>query len=257
MPSFRAGIRRLLQPLLARAGFVRFDIKRDYAQDGFFTVHNDDFRRDPLFRAAYARGVEASRGVDPQFEWRVHVALWAAAAALRVPGDFVECGVNAGFVSSAIMRHLDWARQPRRFFLIDTFSGPVFEQFSNEEVRLGKAALARQLLAQGAYVTDVERARANFAEWPNAVVVPGAVPDILPGLPLGPVAFLHIDMNCALPEQAAVEFFWPRLSRGGIILSDDYANREYKYQKQVIDETVRRLGGEALALPTGQGLILR
>ena len=34
--------------------------------------------------------------------------------------------------------------------------------------------------AAGAYVTDVNRARSNFAEWPNAVVVQGAVPEVLP-----------------------------------------------------------------------------
>jgi Methyltransferase domain len=257
MPSLRAGLRRLLYPVMLRCGFVRFDVRRDYAQDGLFTVHNDDFRRDPLFRAAYTRGVEASRGVDPEFDWRVHVALWAAAAALRVPGDFVECGVNAGFLSSAIMRRLNWATLPRRFFLIDTFSGPVFEQFSDEEVRMGKAGLARKLLSQGAYVTDLDRARTNFAEWANTVVVQGAVPDILPSLSIDQVAFLHVDMNCAYPERAALEHFWHRLSPGALVLFDDYANREYRYQKQVIDEAARLLGAEILALPTGQGLILR
>jgi len=257
MLSLRARLRRLLYPVIGRCGFVRFDVKRDYAQDGLFTVHNDDFRRDPLFRAAYTRGVEASRGVDPEFDWRVHVGLWAAAMALRLPGDFVECGVNAGFLSSAIMRRLNWATLPRRFFLIDTFSGPVFEQFSDEEVRMGKASLARKLLSQGAYVTGRERAQTNFAEWPNAIVVQGAVPDILPGLGIDTVAFLHVDMNCAYPERAALEHFWNRLSPGALVLFDDYANREYRHQKLVIDNAARRLGAEVLALPTGQGLVLR
>jgi hypothetical protein len=50
--------------------------------------------------------------------------------------------------------------------------------------------------------------RRNFAEWPNAVIVQGVVPDILPTISTNQVAFLHIDMNCAYPERAALEYFW-------------------------------------------------
>src|SRR3712207_9415580 len=63
-------------------------------------------------------------------------SLWAGERSLQVDGDFVECGVNAGFISSAMMRWLDWNRVGRRFYLIDTFSGPVLEQYSSTEVEL-------------------------------------------------------------------------------------------------------------------------
>ena len=255
--GLREALRRGLDPVLRRAGYIRFDTRLNYARDGLFSVHNDDFRRDPRFQDAYARGVEASRGVDPQFDWRIHVALWAAAAALERPGDFVECGVNAGFVSSAIMRRLDWAAVPRRFFLVDTFAGPVLEQFTAEEKKLGRDRVAEELIARGAYVTDLERVRANFAEWPNAVVVQGPVPEILASLEIGRVAFLHIDLNCAYPERAAFEFFWPRLSPGALVLFDDYANNEYAFQKGELDAAARGLDARILALPTGQGLIIR
>src|SRR5205823_1320202 len=108
---------------------------RHYAEDGLYTLHNQSFRQDPRFRAAYARGVQASHGVDQHLEWRIHVALWAGATALRASGDFVECGVNAGFVSSAIMHHLNWSTLPRKYYLIDTFAGPVLEQYSEAEAR--------------------------------------------------------------------------------------------------------------------------
>ena len=255
--NLRTGVRRMLDPVMSRIGYVRFDAARHYAQDGLFTVHSEEFRRDPQFRAAYARGIKASWGVDPAFEWRAHVALWAAATALRTPGDFVECGVNAGFLSSAIMHRLNWASVPRRFYLIDTFSGPVIVQFSPEELKLGKADLSKELLSRGAYVTDLDRVQANFAEWPNAVVVQGPVPEVLVTLEIPHVAFLHIDLNCAYPECAALTHFWPRLSPGALVLFDDYANNEHSYQKEKIDETVRVLGAEVVSLPTGQGIIVR
>jgi hypothetical protein len=252
-------MKRLIAKMLNRAGYVVFNTRSPYgyARDGLFTMNNDHFRRDEAFQAAYARGVEASNGFDPKMEWRVHVALWAASIASRVPGDFVECGVNAGFMSSAIMRSLDWRHSDRQFFLIDTFRGPVLSQYSQTEIDRGRAATAESALAAGAYVTDLERVRANFSEWPNAVMVQGTVPDVLDTVSFRDVAFLHLDMNCALPEKAALEFFWDRVSPGGVVLLDDYTYFGNEGQTEAIDSVSARLQFKILSLPTGQGLIFK
>jgi hypothetical protein len=248
------GLKSKLHRAMARAGYAVF---RTRGQDGLFTAHNDHFRDDPAFQEAYARGLKAGHGVDPEFTWRVHVALWAAGASLRVPGDFVECGVNAGFISSAIMYHLRWNTVGRRFFLIDTFRGPVLDQYSPQEIERGRLDLAKDALQAGAYVTDLARIQSNFSEWPNAVVVQGAVPEVLPSLDIPAVAFLHIDMNCAYPERAAIEFFWDRLSPGAMVLLDDYAYAGYEEQARAMDEAAKALKMEILSLPTGQGLIIK
>ena len=247
----------LVKKGLGLAGYSVWNTRNRYADDGLLTMHGDQFRRDPDFQAAYARGIQATHGIDPKFEWRAHVALWTASRALRVPGDFVECGVNAGFVSSAIMHRLNWRSVDRRFFLVDTFSGPVLSQYSANEVGRGRRQLAEEAFAAGAYVTDLDRIVANYSEWPNAIVVQGAVPEVLPPLDIMNVAFLHIDMNCAYPEQAALEFFWDRLSPGALVLFDDYSYFGHDCQNQAISETARRLGTEVVSLPTGQGLIIR
>ena len=49
------------------------------------------------------------------------------------------------------------------------------------------------------------------------------MPEVLAGLGIAQVAFLHIDMNCAYPERAALEHFWDRLAPGAMVLFDDYA----------------------------------
>ena len=87
--------------------------------------------------------------------------------------------MNAGFISSAIMQRLDWRRIDKRFYLIDTFDGPDVSQFSPEEGQHVRRAIAEQALAAGAYVNSVDAVRSNFAEWPNAVVVQGRIPDVL------------------------------------------------------------------------------
>jgi hypothetical protein len=253
----KALIGKVVSRLARATGYAVYNTRNRYADDGLFTLHSDHFRRDEAFRAAYARGVEASHGFDPRMEWRTHIALWAASTAARVEGDFVECGVNAVFVSSAVMHLLDWRNVAKRFYLIDTFSGPVLTQYSQREIECGRAETAKSAIAAGAYVTDLERIRANFAEWPNTAIVQGTVPQVLESVDIPRVAFLHLDMNCALPERAALEFFWSRLSPGAIVLFDDYTYFGHDSQTEAIDAAARQLGSGILALPTGQGMIVR
>jgi len=247
------------QKLLARAGYVMFNTrsKECYARDGLFTLNNDGFRENPGFKAAYGRGVEASAGFDPQIEWRIHVALWVARTASRIPGDFVECGVNAGFISSAIMQRLNWSATDKTFYLIDTFKGPVLTQYSQTEVELGRLRVAQEAVARGAYVTNLDLVRVNYSEWPNVEIVQGVVPDVLPALGIKRVAFLHLDMNCAYPERAALEHFWHLLSPYAMVLLDDYAYFGNEYLAQTIDSAATSLATEVLSLPTGQGLIIK
>ena len=71
------------------------------------------------------------------------------------------------------------------------------------------------------------------------------------------LAFLHIDMNCAYPERAALETLWPRLSPGAIVLFDDYAYLRCESEHAAITQAAAGLGVPILALPTAQGVILK
>lgn len=249
-------LRRFAKYLLESAGHIVID-RPCYREDGLITIHNDSFQFDKGFQEAYARGIVSCAGHDPSFRWRAHVALWAGATAMRLPGDFVECGVNGGFMSSAIMYHVEWNLHKKRFFLIDTFAGPVLSQFSEDEIKRGRQKKVADAFASGAYLTNLEQIRNNFSGWRNVHLFPGQIPEILPEVPVQEVAFLHIDLNCAYPERTALEFFWPRLTQGAIVLLDDYACTTLECQKQAMDEAALELGTHILSLPTGQGLILK
>ena len=229
-----------------------------YAQDGLISVHSHAFMQDPGFIKAYARGVQAIGGIDTyHWHWRVHVGLWAAKVGSRLEGDFVECGVNKGFLSSAIMEYLDWNSLGRDFYLLDTFAGHDARFVSDLERRDGALRRNVENLQSGFYVSGADSVRRNFAEWPRARIIEGAIPETLERVKPNKVAYLHLDMNCAPPEVAALEHFWDRLVGGAPVLLDDYAYLGYTPQKLAMDEFAQSHGVSVCSLPTGQGLILR
>jgi hypothetical protein len=229
-----------------------------YAQDGLICVHNHDFMEDPRFVDAYARGVKALGGEDRyRWHWRACIGLWVADCASHVEGDFVECGVNYGFLSSAIMHQLDWNRQARTFFLLDTFSGLDPRFVTVEEAQGDAMTKNREHLQDGFYVSGVERVERNFAEWSNVRIIVGTVPETLSQVDSDRVAYVHLDMNCAPPEIAAAEHLWPRLTPGGMMLFDDYGYFGFEEQHEAIKAFARQVGVPICALPTGQGLMIK
>ncbi|MCK9797318.1 TylF/MycF family methyltransferase [Pseudomonas sp. MAFF 302030] len=227
-----------------------------YHYDGLASRHNHDFMIDPTYMAAYGRGVKAA-GADYQWFWRVHMGLWAARTAFKLQGDFVECGVNRGFLSSAIMHDLDWNYSGKRFFLLDTFAGLDESSLSDAEVEGGVAERNRKEIASGFYTTNFEAVQQNFAEWPGAILIQGSIPGTLDQIDAQRIAFLHIDLNCTQPEVAALDYLWDRLVPGAIVLLDDYAFYGYQPQKEGMDEWAANMGVAIASLPTGQGLLIK
>lgn len=98
----------------------------------------------------------------------------------------------------------------------------------------------------------------KFSRWPNAVVVRGRVPDTLQAMASSKaVAYVSIDLNVAAAEMAAADFLWPRVVPGGLILLDDYGWAAHLNQKKAWDGFALAHGVMVLALPTGQGLIVK
>jgi len=255
MSALRVARRAIARSLYA---LVRSAAPLAYAQDGLISVHSHEFTRDPAFIRAYARGVRAIGGSDTyHWHWRVHVGLWAGRVAAGLDGDFVECGVNRGFLSSAIMEYLDWNSLDRDFYLLDTFAGLDSRYLSDSERRGGALRRNSENLQSGFYVRGVDAVRDNFAQWPRARIVVGAVPEVLDQVTPARVAYLHIDMNNAAPEVAALSYFWDRLVAGAPVLLDDYAYLGYTAQRLAMDDFARAHGVTVCALPTGQGLIIR
>jgi hypothetical protein len=220
-----------------------------YAEDGLYTWHIADFLKDSRFQQAYATGKATGSWGQGDLRWRVYTVLWAAEQAWKLPGDFVECGVYRGGNAQAILNYLPWQEKlPRRFYLLDSFCG-----FPPEQRELA-ASVHRHDYQEDCW----EEVQQRFASAPNIQFIRGPIPQSLIHVPTATVAFLSIDMNCAEPEVAALEYFWPKLVPGAVVVLDDYAFAEpYRRQKEAMDRLAKQLQISILTLPTGQGLIIK
>ena len=222
-----------------------------YASDGLYTFNSADFRNDSLFKESYnlAREVDGDQLLGQNdIPWRMHVLYWAGNHVKNIPGDFIDCGVNTGFCARSLMHYIGFEKLNKKYFLLDTFSG-LDPKYSTEKELRGNKFYSTQ--------TDLyEKVKKTFSGF-NVSIIKGSVPDTLPNVKASEICFLHLDMNAAMPEVATLDFFWNKISKGGVVLFDDYGFKEHTEQKKAHDVWAKKHNVEILSLPTGQGLMIK
>jgi phage tail protein X len=105
---------------------------------------------------------------------------------------------------------------------------------------------------------QVDRTKRNLSRHDGRVQWhPGYIPQTLGDDAPEQVHWLHIDLNSSLATTQALEFFWPRLADGAVVLFDDYGWRHYADTKTAVDDFFASRPGSLMPLPTGQALYFR
>ncbi len=189
---------------------------------------------------AFARRVEYGTG-----NFRLYV-IWtfASQAAMRHPGaDLWECGVwkgqSAKFLAEIALR----ARS--HLHLFDTFEGMPQTDPQKDFHRKGNFS-----------DTSLEGVKNFLSEYRDtAVFHPGFIPDTFSGLENSQIAFVNIDVDIYKSVKDSLEFVYPRMLPGGIILFDDYGWHSCPGARQAVDEFAERMSLLPMILPSGQAII--
>lgn len=225
-----------------QAAISQVDAGGLFVGDNLFTIsRNLSFLDDEKFMAAFKKHAETE--IEKSIIWRTYVLSWAAKRAMKLPGDFAECGCYRGITARILCDYLDFSESDKSFYLYDLFEHNA-------------AMNHHSMPAHSATLHDEVSAR--FADTPRVHITQGAVPDSLDILePPGDIAFLHIDMNNAAAEVGALERLFDKVVTGAIIIFDDYGWLGYRDQKEGEDAFLAKHDLQILELPTGQGIAIK
>lgn len=86
----------------------------------------------------------------------------------------------------------------------------------------------------------------------------GLIPSTFVGLEQHKFSFVHIDVDLYRTTLDCLEFFYPRLVSGGVMLFDDYGIRIYEQaEKKAVDEFFSSRPEKPISLSNGQTLIFK
>lgn len=169
--------------------------------------------------------------------------------ARNVSGAFAEVGVYRGSTAKLIHHYAP----ERTLHLFDTFEGFTTEGSATEAKDTGASVRASEFSR-----TSLAGVKATIGNAETVHYHVGLFPASIPARLLNEqFAFAHLDADLYAPIRAGLDFFWPRLTAGGMILVHDY--NSWPGARKAVDDFCSESGQLAIPMPdkSGSALIVK
>ncbi len=163
----------------------------------------------------------------------------------NIQGDFVECGVwKGGSIMAMIYKLLELNILDRKIWAFDTYEG-MTEPGDDDIDFQNKTAkeLMDQKIANILCISAYEETTTNILNtgYPHNMIqfVKGRVEETIPRSNVEQIALLRLDTDWYESTMAELNYFYPKLVKGGILIIDDYGH--WKGCKKAVDEYFHKI----------------
>jgi len=177
--------------------------------------------------------------------------LWQLAHLVSsLDGHTAECGAYEGRGSYLILDVLNG--RDREHHIFDSFEGvsqPIeLDRHESEDVvQWSKNDMS----------VPIEVVRQRLQRFPNVRYHEGWIPDRFDDVADHRFSFVHIDVDLYEPTRDSIEFFFPRLERGGVLLCDDYAAVGTPGARRAMDEYFEEQPESIACTLAGSGFVVK
>ena len=159
----------------------------------------------------------------------------------RIPGDLVETGVWRGGVTILMRALLEAYAEPgRTVWVADSFEGlpePDPERFALEARAYHGPTISK---LYNRFAVSLEAVQRNFLAFSlldeRVRFLKGWFKDTLPGAPIEQIAVLRADGDYYESTMDVLTALYDKLSVGGFVIIDDYAEDAWTYCRKAVDE---------------------
>jgi len=165
-------------------------------------------------------------------------------ATSKLGGNMAEVGVYRG-ASARLIREADPARS---LHLFDTFAGLPDPGENDTEIHLGR-------FEKSQFSCSLEDVMKYLGPSTNLHFHPGFFPGTGETVQHERFSFVHSDVDLYASSRSVLEFFYPRLLPGGIILTHDFATCRGPHQ--AFTEFFKYLPEPLIELPGDQAMVVK
>ena len=159
----------------------------------------------------------------------------------NIDGDFAEVGVFKGVSAEIICK----AKNDKPFHLFDTFeSFPEISKYDN----------AISSIERKYFTADFEKIKEKFSKYENVRIYKGLFPQTSGPIKDKKFSLVHLDADLYQSTKDSLEFFYPRMTSGGIIVLHDYYAGGVK---KAINEFLKDKKESVIQLPMSQCALIK
>jgi hypothetical protein len=177
---------------------------------------------------------------DPESEIfsRVYV-LYQLARMQKDKSNFVECGIFAG---GSVFFTADFCN--KKYIAIDSFEGLS-----------SPGEFDSQYFKKNDLTCSIDIAKNTLKSFNHVEIVKGWVPDVFNTIEDLTYCYVHIDVDLYEPTKKSIEYFWPKLISGGVLICDDYGSKKTPGARKAMNEYFKDF--QMLELVTGQCIVFK
>jgi len=155
----------------------------------------------------------------------------------NLSGDAVELGVYQGGCAYCSARFMEIIEDERKYIMVDNFTG--FDGLFTD--------------------TSYEQVCSLFKHFDNVNIVKGNIPQVLDSFKSKNYSFVYCDCDLYEPTLSSLKYFYPKLSKGGIFLIDDYCvTQGFLDVRKAVDEFCKDNKLDVIEIPeTTHGIIIK
>ena len=175
--------------------------------------------------------------------------LWTTLRqALLLKGEVFECGVFRGgtaLLAAATMANYS-PHLSKKLHLFDSFEGMPETVRGVDRLKSGDLN-----------TTSEARVAALLKDFPFTQIHAGFIPRTFAGLDVDKICWAHIDVDIYQSVRDCINYVYPKLTSGGILVFDDYGFPSCPGARRAVDEAFEGLPEVPICLPTGQCLVVK
>jgi len=133
----------------------------------------------------------------------------AVKATSKIAGDIVEVGTYMGGSAKIIC---EARKENKKIYLFDTFNGlpKLSDKDNNIHFQVGE------------FRSSLDYVKNYLKDYSGVFITKGLFPKTADNIKDKKFSFVNLDVDLYEGTKDSIEFFYPRMSRGGIIISHDY-----------------------------------
>lgn len=197
--------------------------------------YNSNKRKQLYYEALERTKMEWSDNLSKQLRFYSLQQMIEQTLKKNLKADFAECGCWRGHSSFLISTLIRKHGLGNRFHIFDSFEGGLSgksshdrnERFSQSEkdIQIEKEIFS----STETYVQNV------LADFDFVKTYKGWIPDRFADVKDRTFSFVHLDVDLYQPTLDSLEFFFPRLIKGGCVVVDDYGSTQFPGAKTAVD----------------------
>ena len=241
LPSkFRKKLLFLLnQSFRSKAGFVK-----EYAIFDFNTLDtlNNNNEYLDIYRKSLSKAGDES--TDNIYKLLRHMNLYSYIENILVndtQGDFAECGCWNGTSLFATKYFIDKHKSTKHIHIFDSFEGGLSEFMKEDYIGgLIKSKNEAQEVREQ-FSSSYPLLKRKLSKYDQISLNKGWIPEVFKAQEERLYSFVHIDVDLFEPTFESHKYFFDRLSKGGIIVCDDYGYKQFPGAAKAVDSFIEMI----------------